>query len=161
EARAFAIAHQIAMAVGAAHARGIVHRDVKPENIFLVRGREAADFVKVVDFGVSTIMRRDHEDEESGRLTSTGGVLGTPFYMSPEQARGDEDLDHRIDVYALGVILYESLTGEVPFHGANQLAIASRILSHDPVLPCDLRPELRISPAAQSVAMRAMARDRE
>jgi serine/threonine-protein kinase len=165
EARAFAIARQVAAALGAAHARGIVHRDVKPENVFLVRDRGGPsaphDFVKVVDFGISTTLTQGRDGEDVGRLTSTGMVLGTPFYMSPEQARGDEELDHRIDVYALGVILYECLTGEVPFRGSNYLAIASRVLNHEPPSPRALRPELRISAAAESVVMRAMAKSRD
>jgi len=161
EARAFAVARQVAAALGAAHARGIVHRDVKPENVFLVRDRgEGPDFVKVVDFGISTTLTQGREGEDVGRLTSTGMVLGTPFYMSPEQARGDEELDHRIDVYALGVILYECLTGEVPFRGPNYLAIASRVLNHQPTSPRALRPELRISTSAEAVVLRAMAKDR-
>jgi serine/threonine-protein kinase len=164
EARAFAVARQVAAALGAAHARGIIHRDVKPENVFLVRDRggpDGRDFVKVVDFGISTTLTQGREGEDVGRLTSTGMVLGTPFYMSPEQARGDEELDHRIDVYALGVILYECLTGEVPFRGPNYLAIASRILNHRPTSPRALRPELRISAAAEAVVLRAMAKDRD
>ena len=159
EARAVGIARQIAMALGAAHAAGIIHRDVKPENVFLVQGRDREDFVKVVDFGISTIMQREGEDV--GRLTSTGMVLGTPFYMSPEQARGDEDVDQRIDVYAVGVILYECLTGEVPFRAANYLAIAARILNFVPVAPRLLRPELRISEAIEAVVTRAMSRRRD
>ncbi len=159
EARAVNIARQITMALGAAHHAGIIHRDVKPENVFLVHGRDRDDFVKVVDFGISTVVRREGEDV--GRLTSTGMVLGTPFYMSPEQARGDEDVDQRIDIYAIGVILYECLTGEVPFRAANYLAIAARILNFVPVAPRLLRPELRISEAIESVVTRAMSRRRE
>ena len=163
EARAIDLVRQVADALGAAHARGIVHRDVKPENVFLVRRPDNADFVKVVDFGISTTVRdsRDGDDEELGRLTSTGMVLGTPFYMSPEQARGDDEIDHRIDVYALGVILYESLTGEVPFRAQNYLGIISRVLNHEPTPPRSLRPELRISEAVERVAMKAMAKRRE
>ena len=162
EARAIQLARQVAGALGAAHARGIVHRDVKPENVFLVRGREGGDFVKVVDFGISMTVKESREGEpDLGRLTSTGVVLGTPFYMSPEQARGDEQIDHRIDIYALGVILYECLTGEVPFQGGNYLGIISRVLNHDPTRPRELRPELRISEAIERVAMKAMAKPRD
>jgi serine/threonine-protein kinase len=159
EERALQIARQVASALDAAHARGVVHRDIKPENIFLATGRAQADFVKVVDFGISTVLGR--EDEEPGRLTSTGMVLGTPFYMSPEQARGEEQLDARIDIYALGVILYEALTGEVPFRGPNQLAIASRILTTEAVPPRELRPDQRISEGTERLVLRAMAKARE
>jgi serine/threonine-protein kinase len=166
EARLIEIAKQVAGALGAAHARGIVHRDIKPENVFLTR-RPAGepDFVKVVDFGISTTVRDSREGEELGgdvgRLTSTGMVLGTPFYMSPEQARGDEQIDHRIDIYALGVILYEGLTGEVPYRGGNYLGIISRVLNHDATRPRQLRPELRISEALERVVLKAMAKARE
>ncbi len=170
EARVIEIARQVAGALGAAHERGIVHRDVKPENIFLVARHETgdkpgADFVKVVDFGISTTVRDSREGEieadQMGRLTSTGMVLGTPFYMSPEQARGDETIDHRIDIYALGVILYECLTAEVPFRGGNYLGIISRVLNHEATRPRQLRPELRISEAMERVVLKAMAKARE
>ena len=96
--RSLRIARQVASALGAAHAKGIVHRDVKPENIFLVQ-RGDADFVKVVDFGISKAVKPARRRGRRGhRLTHTGMVLGTPLYMSPEQARGDEDLDHRVDI---------------------------------------------------------------
>jgi eukaryotic-like serine/threonine-protein kinase len=156
ERRALAIARQVVSALGAAHARGIVHRDVKPENILL---RADGDFVKVVDFGISKSVRPGEADEV-GRLTSTGVVMGTPFYMSPEQARGDEDVDHRIDVYAVGVILYECLTGEVPFRGPNYLGILQRVANDAATLPRALRPELSISEAVERVTMKAMAKVR-
>src|SRR6185295_5223016 len=112
--RSLRSARQIASALGAAHDKGIVHRDVKPENVYLVR-RGDADFVKVVDFGISKAVKQgggDGDAAESYRLTHTGLLLGTPLYMSPEQARGEESLDHRVDIWALGVMLYECLTGE-------------------------------------------------
>ena len=159
EERILAIAIQVAGALGAAHAKGIVHRDVKPENIFVLR-RKDRDFVKVVDFGISKSLRSsDAGDDESPRLTQTGMVLGTPLYMSPEQARGDEALDHRIDLYALGVILYEISTGRVPFTGANYLSIISQVLNEDPTPPRTLRPEL--SDELESVILRALDKDRE
>ncbi len=168
EARAVEIARQIASALGAAHARGIIHRDVKPENVFLVRQRDGRDFVKVVDFGISTTLRDSREGAvtpdgptDMGRLTSTGVVMGTPFYMSPEQGRGDDDIDHRIDVYALGVILYECLTAEVPFRGTNYLGIISKVLTAEPARPRALRPELRISEAAERVVLKAMHKARD
>jgi serine/threonine-protein kinase len=88
-------------------------------------------------------------------------VLGTPLYMSPEQARGDEDLDHRIDVYALGIILYECLTGEVPFRGANYLGVIQQVLGQEVTPPRKLRPEMRISEAMERVVQKAMAKRRE
>jgi len=158
--RSVGIARQVASALGAAHAKGIFHRDVKPENIYLVR-RGDADFVKVVDFGISKAVKPGGDEGGEGyRLTHTGLLLGTPLYMSPEQARGEEDLDHRVDIWALGVLLYECLTGEVPFRANNYLGIISQVLTHEPTPPSKLRPELGISGAVEAVVMRAMAKDR-
>ena len=158
--RSLRIARQAASALGAAHAKGIFHRDVKPENLYLVR-RGDADFVKVVDFGISKAVKPGGDDgAEAYRLTHTGLLLGTPLYMSPEQARGDEDLDHRADIWALGVLLYECLTGEVPFRANNYLQIISQVLTHEPLSPSRLRPELGIPDAVDAVVMRAMEKDR-
>src|SRR5688572_7863503 len=158
--RSIGIARQVASALGAAHAKGIFHRDVKPENIYLVK-RGDADFVKVVDFGISKAVKpAGDEGGEGYRLTHTGLLLGTPLYMSPEQARGEEDLDHRVDIWALGILLYECLTGEVPFRANNYLGIISQVLTHVPTPPSRLRPELGISDAVESVVMRAMDKDR-
>ena len=158
--RSLRIARQAASALGAAHAKGIFHRDVKPENLYLVR-RGDADFVKVVDFGISKAVKPGGDDgADAYRLTHTGLLLGTPLYMSPEQARGDEDLDHRADIWALGVLLYECLTGEVPFRANNYLQIISQVLTHEPASPSRLRPELGIPDAVDAVVMRAMEKDR-
>ena len=158
--RCLRIARQVASALQAAHAKGIFHRDVKPENVYLVR-RGEADFVKVVDFGISKAVKPGGDEGGEGyRLTHTGLLLGTPLYMSPEQARGEEDLDHRVDIWALGVLLYECLTGEVPFRANNYLGIISQVLTHEPTPPSKLRPELGISDAVETVVMRAMEKDR-
>jgi len=158
--RSLRIARQVASALGAAHAKGIFHRDVKPENIYLVQ-RGDTDFVKVVDFGISKAVKPGgDEGPETYRLTHTGLLLGTPLYMSPEQARGSEDLDHRVDIWALGVLLYECLTGEVPFRANNYLQIISQVLTHEPMPPSQLRPELGIPDAVEAVVMRAMEKDR-
>jgi serine/threonine-protein kinase len=157
EQRILRIAQQAASAIAAAHAKGVVHRDIKPENIFLLKRKEM-DFVKVVDFGISKSLRQSSEEEEAVRLTQTGMVLGTPLYMSPEQARGDEDLDHRVDVYALGVIMYEAATGRVPFTGNNYLSVISQVLNEDPKPVRDVRPEL--SEEFEAIVMRAMAKHR-
>jgi serine/threonine-protein kinase len=158
--RSLGIARQVASALGAAHAKGIFHRDVKPENIYLVK-RGDADFVKVVDFGISKAVKPGGDEGGEGyRLTHTGLLLGTPLYMSPEQARGEEDLDHRVDIWALGVLLYECLTGEVPFRANNYLGIISQVLTHEPTPPSKLRPELGIADAVETVVMRAMEKDR-
>lgn len=157
EQRILRIAHQIASALSAAHAKGILHRDVKPENVFIIKRKSTSEFVKVVDFGISKSLKVEGGD--SPRLTQTGMVLGTPLYMSPEQARGDDELDERIDVYALGVIMYELATGEVPFQGNNYLNIISQVLNDDPVPPRDVRPDL--SPEFEAVCLKALAKEVE
>jgi serine/threonine protein kinase len=156
EQRILRIISQAASALAAAHAKGIVHRDIKPENLFLLR-RKDTDFVKVVDFGISKSLRASSEEEETTRLTQTGMVLGTPLYMSPEQARGDEELDHRVDVYALGVIMYECATGRVPFVGNNYLSVISQVLNEEPKSLRESKPEF--SEEFESVVLKAMAKD--
>jgi serine/threonine-protein kinase len=156
EQRILRVAQQTASALAAAHAKGVVHRDIKPENIFLLKRKEQ-DFVKVVDFGISKSLRASSEEDEV-RLTQTGMVLGTPLYMSPEQARGDEDLDHRVDVWALGVIMYEAATGRVPFSGNNYLSVISQVLNEDPKPVRDVRPDL--SEEFEAIISRAMAKER-
>jgi tRNA A-37 threonylcarbamoyl transferase component Bud32 len=160
ESRVIEIARQATSALGAAHELGIVHRDVKPENLFLI-DRGGRDFVKVLDFGISKTLKPGALDEDSLKLTHTGMVLGTPLYMSPEQARGDEDLDERIDIWALGVILYECLTAEMPFRATNYLGVISQVLNQEVTPPRKLRPEMRISEAMERVVQKAMARSRD
>jgi len=108
-ARAVRIAHQIAGALSAAHAAGIIHRDLKSDNVFLVRRGGSGDHVKVLDFGISRFLAA------SDRTQVGGNLMGTPPYMAPEQVLAPDTIDHRVDVYALGVVLYELLTGHVPF----------------------------------------------
>jgi serine/threonine-protein kinase len=108
------ILSQVASAVGAAHARGIVHRDLKPDNVFLC----ADGTVKVLDFGVAKVITTDHDADAAG-LTASGSMLGTPYYMAPEQAFGEKDVDARADLWALGVMIYECLSGERPTQADN------------------------------------------
>jgi len=158
--RSLAIVKQVASALGAAHAKGIVHRDVKPENVYLVR-RGDLDFVKVVDFGVSKAVRTQEETgSEWARLTRTGAVLGTPLFMSPEQAGGSEDLDARADIWATALILYECLTGELPFRGNNYLGVIAQIRTKDVQPPSALRPELGIPDAVDRMVMHGLEKDR-
>ncbi|HEY4180371.1 MAG TPA: serine/threonine-protein kinase, partial [Kofleriaceae bacterium] len=156
EQRILRIVAQSAGALAAAHAKGIVHRDIKPENLFLLK-RNEREFIKVVDFGISKSLRASAEEEETTRLTQTGMVLGTPLYMSPEQARGDEELDARVDVYALGVIMYECATGRVPFVGNNYLSVISQVLNEEPRPIRDFKPE--ITEEYEAVCAKAMAKD--
>jgi serine/threonine-protein kinase len=157
EQRILRMAAQTASALAAAHKKGVVHRDIKPENIFLLK-RKDQDFVKVVDFGISKNLRASDENEEAVRLTQTGMVLGTPLYMSPEQARGDEDLDHRVDIYALGIIMYEAATGRVPFSGNNYLSVISQVLNEEPKPIREIRPE--ISEEFDAIVQKAIAKER-
>jgi eukaryotic-like serine/threonine-protein kinase len=159
EQRILLIASQAASALAAAHDKGVIHRDVKPENLFLMR-RKDEDFVKVVDFGISKSLRSSDPEsiEHSPRLTQTGMVLGTPLYMSPEQARGDDEVDAGVDIYALGVIMYEASTGRVPFIGSNYLSVISQVLSEEAPAPRTLRPEL--SEEFEAIVLRSMAKNR-
>src|ERR1041385_3529305 len=115
-ARAVRIAMQIARALSAAHGKGIVHRDLKRENVFLVDRDGRPDFVKIVDFGIAKVAPAEGTDA-GPRLTRAGSVFGTPEYMAPEQAAGRGDTDGRVDIYALGVIVYEMMVGRVPHRG--------------------------------------------
>jgi serine/threonine-protein kinase len=145
-------------ALGAAHAKGIVHRDLKPANIFLCHGAGEPPTVKLIDFGISKMSGV----AGNTKLTQTGSLLGTPSYMSPEQARGGTDVDHRTDLYAMGVILYQMLTGQLPFRGDNYNALLISVLTEAPkpmrelnaAIPADVDAmvlkELSKDPAARS-----------
>ena len=136
--RAIAIMQQVLLGVGAAHARGIVHRDLKPDNVFLVQRGADVDFVKILDFGISKIL--DAVDAKV-RLTSTGTVVGTPIYMAPEQALGGA-IDHRADLYALGVMFYEMLAGRPPFDAPSYIALVTKHLHEAPPPLQQFRPDL-------------------
>ena len=146
---------QVARALYAAHNKGIVHRDLKPGNVFLIDRAGTPDFVKLLDFGISKFMELD---DESSRLTKTGQIIGTPLYMSPEQALGEEDLDHRVDIYSLGVIMYELLTGQPPFTAVNYLGIIAQHASDPPKPPSKVRPDLEIPPQVETIILKAMAK---
>jgi len=135
-ARSVALMLQISAAVAAAHDAGIIHRDLKPANIFVVQHPEVPAVVKVLDFGIAKLASELLDDEDSLTLTQVGAMIGTPRYMSPEQCDGLE-LTPAADVYSLGCILYEMLTGTVPFSGATPLAIAVRQTSEIPRSPRD------------------------
>ncbi len=139
--RALRITHQIVQALHAAHSVGIVHRDLKPENVMLVEKDDQTDFVKVLDFGIAKI--KVEETAEQPALTQIGTVFGTPEYMSPEQARG-ELVDARADLYTVGVILYEMLSGVSPFKDDDLVVVLTRHLTADPPpLPAELDPMIR------------------
>ena len=130
---ALAIARDVATALGYAHERGVLHRDVKPENILLAGGRAL-----IADFGLArAIGAADYT-----KLTATGVIVGTVYYMSPEQLREERDLDQRTDIYSLGCILYEMLSGEPPFTGRTLTEVANRILRGPIPAVRRLRPEV-------------------
>jgi serine/threonine-protein kinase len=142
-----------------AHERGIVHRDLKPENIFLVETDDDPIFGKLVDFGVSKILRRETDELQPGTLTREGVVLGTPYYMAPEQAQGMPDLDARVDLWAVGAILYECLTGQRPFPGKTYEQVIVAICTTE--VP-DVRAVVPSVPLRiAEMIRRAMSRDRE
>lgn len=153
--RALHIAIQVADALSASHAKGIVHRDLKPDNIFLLqRGRER-DFVKVLDFGIAKLT----SGSSGSAKTRTGIVMGTPAYMSPEQCEGRGHIDHRADIYALGIVLYEMITGRVPFVGEGYGEILVQHLTKQPPLPSTIRGA--IPPHVEAVVMRALCKNRD
>jgi len=136
---AIEITRQMLGALHCAHEHGIIHRDLKPDNIFLVEEGSRGSWVRILDFGISKVVRGG--DDEL-KLTHTGVVLGTPHYMSPEQARGSQELDHRVDIWALGVILYQMLAGRRPYTGSsyNEVILAIAV---DPLPPlAGLAPHL-------------------
>jgi hypothetical protein len=140
-------------ALAAAHAKAIVHRDLKPDNIFLMRAPGPSEpSVKLLDFGISKVYGGD-------KLTYTGEVLGTPRYMSPEQLSADPDVDGRVDIYALGVILYEALAGKPPFLAASVTDLIIAIVNAKIVPLRAHRPD--VQPALEAVILRSMARARE
>ncbi len=136
--RALDIAIQICRGLEAAHGAGVVHRDLKPENIFLLDAAE--DFVKLLDFGVSKLRERVG-DPASEELTAAGAAVGTPYYMAPEQAWGGE-VDARADIYALGVVLYEMLTGRRPYEAPTVPCLMLRVMERSTACVTELRPEV-------------------
>ncbi|MCA9669331.1 MAG: protein kinase [Myxococcales bacterium] len=150
-ARALHIARQIALALGEAHHHDIVHRDLKPANILLTDKRGTPDFVKVLDFGIAKILRSTDESQ----LTQTGAIFGTPYYLSPEQASGD-DVDHRCDIYSLGVILFRMVTGALPFDADSGMEVLVKHLKEEPPRPSEVREG--IPAALEDVILRAMSK---
>ncbi len=150
--RAVAIVLDVCEGLTEAHAQGIIHRDLKPGNVLLQEGDKAV----VVDFGMAKIVTGGGTGTTA--LTQHNMVFGTPEYMAPEQARGDE-LDARCDIYAAGIILYELLTGTVPFRGATALSVLTAHLTEAAQRPRGRAPERDISPALEAVVLNAIAKD--
>jgi eukaryotic-like serine/threonine-protein kinase len=157
EKRVIRIMSQVLAALTDAHAAGVIHRDLKPENIMVEQRRGDPDFVKVLDFGIAKIQELPGE-EPSQALTRAGFVCGTPEYMSPEQARGAA-LDARSDLYAVGVMLYQCLTGVLPFEADSAVGFATMHLTTDPEPPRKKRADLAISESMNSLVLKAMSKD--
>ena len=153
------ILQQVSRGLARAHERGIVHRDLKPENIFIVRNTDDdEEIAKVLDFGIAKIQNSPHNPGITSS-TKTGAVLGTPFYMSPEQARGLRNVDHRTDVWSLGVIAYKCLTGRLPFDGESVGDLLVKICTAPVPIPSHAVPGL--PQAFDTWFMRALEREPE
>jgi hypothetical protein len=153
--RALRICAQIADALQASHDHGVIHRDLKPDNIFLIPHGEDPDFVKVLDFGLAKLINPSATTTPT-HSTGVGLVLGTPYYMAPEQCEGTVEIDHRADVYALGVILFELLTGKVPFGGNGYRTIMLHQMTTPAPAARSLVPDL--PPALDAILARALAK---
>ncbi len=156
EARVVRIVSQVLSALSDAHGAGVIHRDLKPENIMVEQRRGEPDFVKVLDFGIAKI--QDSAGDEGPALTRAGFVCGTPEYMSPEQARGAQ-LDHRSDLYAVGVILYQLTTGLLPFESDSAVGFATKHLTEEPPPPSKRRPDARLSPGMERLILKALSKN--
>jgi eukaryotic-like serine/threonine-protein kinase len=176
-ARAVHLALQICRALNAAHQSGIVHRDLKPENIFLHRTSDGDEIVKIVDFGIAHLLAQganrstppprlaSQPDDDAAKsategdrkLTRVGTVFGTPEYMAPEQAEGVH-IDHRADIYAVGIIVYKMFTGKVPFTGTSFLEIISKHVGEEPPRMSKVNPDLAIPKELEQVVFKALAK---
>src|ERR1700733_11460304 len=153
-ARAKKIAAQLAAALAAAHAAGVIHRDLKPDNIMLTTRRGDPDFVKVLDFGLAKLFA-----SESMVQTAHGVLLGTPQYMSPEACEGRRAVDHRTDIYAVGVLLYQMVTAQLPFDGDSMGDVLIKQVSLPPPAPRAANPSLPAS--LEQVILRCLAKQPE
>lgn len=153
--RARDIALQICAGLAVAHAQGFIHRDLKPDNVYLIRDESGKEIVKILDFGIAKII-----SDEAHDATQTGVLLGTPEYMSPEQAE-DKVLDARSDIYALGVILYRMLVGRVPFQSKAFMTVLAKHIQEKPMPPREAAPEAGITAAQEAVILKCLAKKPE
>jgi tRNA A-37 threonylcarbamoyl transferase component Bud32 len=151
--RSLHIAAQVASALAAAHDSGIIHRDLKPDNVMLIERLGDRDFVKLLDFGLAKFL----VDSDARKLTAAGVVLGTPHYMSPEACESKADLDRRCDIYSLGVLLFQMLTGTLPFTGESMGEVLVKQVAQPPPAPRGINPN--IPPAVEQILLRCLAKD--
>src|SRR6185369_10283242 len=143
---------QVCQGLSAAHEKNIIHRDMKPENIFLAH-KGNRQLVKILDFGIAKV-----SGAETNSLTRTGTIFGTPHYMSPEQALG-KSLDYRADIYSVGVIMYEVFTGRVPFEAESFMGILTKHITAQPLPPQAAAPDRNIPEEVEEMILRAMAKE--
>ncbi len=155
--RMVSLLKQILRGLDHAHGVGLVHRDLKPDNVILTVGDGGDEVARIVDFGVAILRAPDETVDGAGRLTASGMYVGTPLYMAPEQARA-ERVDHRADLYALGVIMYEMIAGVTPFHGTS-LEVALLKIDHDPPPFTQRAPHVRIDRVLEAYMRKLLARD--
>jgi serine/threonine-protein kinase len=156
DARILHITTQIVSALAHAHENGVIHRDLKPQNIMITRRADGREVVTLLDFGIA----KTFEVDANTKLTSTGFAVGSPRYMSPEQA-GASPVDARSDIYAVGVILYEMLVGDVPFNDPSTPALLVKHLTETPVRPSLKRPDRNVSPVLERITMRCLEKKPE
>src|SRR6266851_3656014 len=154
--RVIHVAQQICRSLREAHALGIIHRDLKPANVMLLRQYDDHDFVKLLDFGLVKFFHAENPDCD---ITNAGTFMGSPHYIAPEQAR-NHGPDQRCDIYSLGVLLYQMLTGKVPLTAPNPVDIILKHLHETPVPPRQVRPDLPIDPRMESIVLRCLAKER-
>lgn len=149
--------YQVCEALVEAHGLGLVHRDLKPPNLFLTRRPNGSACIKVLDFGISKDVNGG--DKNSPRLTQTGTIMGSPHYMSPEQMVDSKNVDNRCDIWAIGIILYELVTGTMPFHADTMPEIVAKVLSTQPSPPSQVRAG--ITPAFDALVARCTEKNRD
>src|SRR5580693_4568033 len=147
---------QVCAGLVEAHEAGIVHRDLKPENLMVVKRRDGTEHVKVLDFGLAKLRERGN-DPQGAAVSSGGQVLGTPYYMAPEQVRG-EPLDARADLYSVGATLYRVLTGEPPFDAPSPISVLAKHLTDEVIPPRSRAPDRALPAEADRIVLRAMAK---